>query len=136
MDQPTILTGRTMPPSAATLGWELISFDAEAQTIRVGFLGKPEFLNPAGMVQGGFLAAMLDDTMGPLVYAAHNGTKFGSTTDLHVTYLRPVKAGRIEAAGRVVKAGRSMTFLEGELFDAEGRLCARATASFFVSERG
>ena len=52
-------------PCAKTLGIEFVEIDGERGTVEVKFEAKPEFLNPAGNVQGGFLAAMLDDTMGP-----------------------------------------------------------------------
>ena len=52
------------PPCAKTLGLEFVQIDGERGTIETKFEAKPEFLNPAGNVQGGFLAAMLDDTMG------------------------------------------------------------------------
>ena len=34
-------------------------------TMTVQFDAKPEFLNPMGNIQGGFLAAMLDSTLSP-----------------------------------------------------------------------
>ena len=51
-----------MPPVAGLLGWELQEVDPEAGTIVVRFEGRPEFTNPLGNIQGGMLAAMLDDT--------------------------------------------------------------------------
>ena len=52
-----VLEGRADPPAAATtLGWELIGVDPEAGTIEIAFLASEAFLNPAGTVQGGFLA--------------------------------------------------------------------------------
>ena len=36
---------------------------------RVQFEDKQEFLNPIGNVQGGFICAMLDDTLGPALVA-------------------------------------------------------------------
>lgn len=60
------MEGRTPPPPAAvTLGFKLLEIDPELGTIRVQFEAKQEFLNPMGVVQGGFVAAMLDDTLGP-----------------------------------------------------------------------
>src|ERR1700738_820823 len=61
--------GLPMPPCAKTLGIEFAAIDGERGTAEVKFEAKPEFLNPAGTVQGGFLAAMLDDTMGPALTA-------------------------------------------------------------------
>jgi acyl-coenzyme A thioesterase PaaI-like protein len=52
-------------PCADLLGRRLLGHDEDRGWIKFGFEGKPEFLNPAGRVQGGILTAMLDDTMGP-----------------------------------------------------------------------
>ena len=125
----TIFDRFPAPPAAKLLGWSLLELDPEAGTIALAFEGKPDFCNPAGHIQGGFLAAMLDDTLGPALLAMTDGTLFGSTIDLHVHYLRVVKPGRITTTGRVVKLGSRVAFMEGELFDAAGALCARATAS-------
>ena len=38
-------------------------------TIETAFHARPEFTNAAGDVQGGLLAAMLDDTLGPALIA-------------------------------------------------------------------
>lgn len=125
----TIFDRLPKPPAARLLGWKLIACDPEAGTIEVEFNGKEEFTNPMGNIQGGLLAAMLDDTLGPAVFAMHDGRRFGSTIDLHVHYLRPVKPGIIKTTGRVRKDGKHVAFLEGELYDAAGRLCATARAS-------
>lgn len=125
----TIFDRLPAPPAAETLGWELLSVDASAGTIELAFDAKPDFTNPAGNIQGGFLAAMLDDTLGPALFAMTDGKRFGSTIDLHVHYLRPVRPGRVTTKGRVVKLGSKVAFMEGELFTAEGKLAAKATAS-------
>ena len=49
--------------------------------------------------------------------------------DMNLSFVRMVPLERITAKGRVVKAGRKVAFLEGELFDGEGRLLARATST-------
>jgi acyl-coenzyme A thioesterase PaaI-like protein len=49
-------------PCANLLGRRLLEHDEARGWTKFGFDGKPEFLNPAGRVQGGFLTAMLDDT--------------------------------------------------------------------------
>lgn len=46
------------------LGMSITSLDIQARTLDAQFLAKPEFLNRAGNVQGGFISAMLDDLMG------------------------------------------------------------------------
>lgn len=126
---PSIFDDLPMPPVAKTLGWTLRAIDAEAGTIEVGFTAGDAFVNPTGAVQGGFVAAMLDDTMGPAVFAMGNGKSFAPTLDLHVSFIRPARPGAFVGKGRVVSLGKSIAFLEGELFDADGTLVARATAT-------
>lgn len=116
-------------PSAALMGWRLIAMDPQAGTMEVGFDGKAEFRNPAGFLQGGILAAMMDDTMGPCFVVHVQGKAYPSTIDLHTHYLRPVPVGEVTVKARVVKAGKSVAFLEAELFDSTGRLSAKSTAS-------
>jgi uncharacterized protein (TIGR00369 family) len=82
-----------------------------------------------GVIQGGFLAAMLDDTMGPALVAALGPGRFAPTTDLHVQFLRPARPGRLTGRGRVVRRGKDVAFLAGELLDESGQLVACATAT-------
>jgi len=118
-----------MPPSAVLLGWELVSIDPDAGTIEVAYTATEQFLNPAGAIQGGFVAAMLDDAMGPALVATLGPGQFAPTTDLHVQFLRPAKPGRFIGRGRVVRRGRDVAFLAGELADESGELVAVATAT-------
>jgi uncharacterized protein (TIGR00369 family) len=129
MQPRSIFDDLPMPPVARTLGWTLRAIDAEAGTIEVGFTAGEAFTNPTGAVQGGFVAAMLDDTMGPAVFAMGKGEIFAPTLDLHVSFIRPARPGPFVGKARVVRFGRTIAFLEGELFDAEGELVARSTAT-------
>lgn len=125
----SIFDGLPMPPVAKTLGWTLRAIDADAGTIEVGFTAGEAFANPTGAVQGGFVAAMLDDTMGPAVFAMGKGEIFAPTLDLNVSFLKPARPGAFVGKGRVVSLGRTIAFLEGELYDGEGALIARSTAT-------
>lgn len=118
-----------LPAAAATLGWELVSISTEEGAIEVAFRASEAFLNPAGFIQGGFLAAMLDDTLGPALVAGLEPGDFAPTTDLHVQFLRPARPGRLLGRGRVVRRGRDVGFLAGELLDEEGVIVAVATAT-------
>ncbi|EFM59846.1 Hypothetical protein BIBO2_1239 [Brucella sp. BO2] len=117
------------PPTAQLLGWELIDVDVEQGTIRIAFHPDERMLNPRGTVQGGIVAAMLDDTMVPALYALTGGQYLASTIDLNVSFIRPVQPGRVIAEGRVVNRGRSVVFMEAELLSEDGKLLARATSS-------
>jgi uncharacterized protein (TIGR00369 family) len=124
------VAGRVPPPPAArTLGWNLEEIDAEAGTVRVSFDARPEFANPVGAIQGGFLAAMLDDTMGPALVATLEPDQFAPTLELKVSFLRPARPGRLVGTGRVVHKGGSIAFLAGELADESGQVLATASAT-------
>jgi uncharacterized protein (TIGR00369 family) len=125
----SIFTRLPAPPAAQTLGWELIGEDPEAGTIEIAFHPGESFLNPHGSVQGGFVAAMLDDTMGPALVSRNDGACIPASIDMNVTFVRAVKPGRVIGKGRVISQGKSIAFLEAELFDTEGNLLARATSS-------
>jgi uncharacterized protein (TIGR00369 family) len=118
-----------LPAAAVTLGWELVSISPEDGTIEVAFTASEAFLNPAGFIQGGFLAAMLDDTLGPALVAGLGPGDFAPTTDLHVQFLRPARPGRLLGRGRVVRRARDVGFLAGELVDSDGAVVAVATAT-------
>lgn len=125
-----VIDGRTAPPPAAVaLGWELLSVDPDAGTIEVAFTASDRFLNPVGVVQGGFLAAMLDDTLGPALVATLGPDQFAPTTDLHVQFLRPARPGRLVGRGRIVRRGKDIGFMSGELVDSAGAVVATATAT-------
>jgi uncharacterized protein (TIGR00369 family) len=53
-------------------------------------------------VLGAFLAAMLFDTVGPALLATLEPDQFQSTLQLNVSFLRPVRPGRLVGEGRVV----------------------------------
>jgi uncharacterized protein (TIGR00369 family) len=125
-----LMEGRAAPPPAAVLlGWEPMSADPEAGTIEVAFTATEQFLNLVGVVQGGFLAAMLDATLGPALVATLGPGQFAPTTDLHVQFLRPAHPGRLTGRGRVVRRGKDIAFLAGELLDDGGQIVAVATAT-------
>jgi molybdopterin converting factor subunit 1 len=109
---------------------------AEPGHVRMEFHATEEFLNPAGIVQGGFLTAMLDDTMGPAAIAQLGPGHFTPTLELKVSFLRPARPGRLVCDGRVVHMGKSVAFLEGSLADDEGNVVATATATARVVKVG
>jgi uncharacterized protein (TIGR00369 family) len=121
-----------MPPAAEVLGWELVAIDPDAGTIEVAFTATEQLLNPVGVIQGGFLAAMLDDTMGPALVATLGPGLFAPTADLHVQFLRPARPGRLTGRGRVVRRGQDMAFLAGELVDESGQIVAAARATALI----
>lgn len=101
--------GRLPPPrAAATLGMSVLTVSAEPGTIEAEFEARAEFTNPVGAVQGGFLAAMLDDTMGAGLSATLSAGEFAPTLNLNVSFARPAKVGKRLGKGRIVRRGKDV----------------------------
>ena len=119
-------------PCSILLGRRLLGHDKDRGWIKFGFDGTPEFLNPAGRVQGGFLTAMLDETMGPVVLLKSDGALYPSSIDMNVSFLGAAKPGPLVCEGEVLRLGKTVGFVEGRLMDNDGRLIARATSSVML----
>jgi uncharacterized protein (TIGR00369 family) len=125
----TALDRLEAPPSSKLLGWRLLDARPEQGWVRIGFDGKKEFCNPAGFVQGGILAAMLDDTMGPAVFVMTEGRLYTATITMTVNFLAPAKPGPIVGEANVTQLGKTIAFVEGRLTAADGAVLATATTS-------
>jgi uncharacterized protein (TIGR00369 family) len=119
------------PPAAALLGWTAL--ELEPGHVRVRYTARPEFGNPQGAIQGGFLAAMLDDAMGPALFTTLGADQFAPTVEMKVNFLRPARPGPVIADGRVVLRTRALAFLEGTLATEDGELVATAMATARVT---
>jgi uncharacterized protein (TIGR00369 family) len=124
---PSVFDRFKLPPASQLLGWTLRDVDAAAGTIEIGFTADERFVNPAGTVQGGFLAAMLDDTQGPALFAMTDGRVYAPTIGFDISFLKAARPGIFIGKGRVVSLGKTIVFTEAELFDEAGELVARAT---------
>ena len=74
---------------------------------------------------------MLDDTLGPALVATLGPAQFAPTLNLNVAFERPAKVGTIVGKGRVLKRGKDICFLAGELYQ-DGERIASATATAIV----
>lgn len=125
-------------PIGATLGARILELDLDAGRLEMSFVGTPALLNPAGQVQGGILGAMLDDVTASLVTASATAEERCATLDLHLSFLRPVMPGEVRASARLVRRGREICNVQGEL-SQDGRVVATATATCMlvrVTDRG
>jgi uncharacterized protein (TIGR00369 family) len=121
-----------IPRAAATLGSEVLTVDEDRGTIELAFTAIDAWTNPAGNVLGAFVAAMLYDTVGPALLATVGGDEFHSTLQLSVTFLRPVRPGRLVGTGHVVHRHGDVAALEATLADDDGSAVATATATALV----
>ena len=118
-------------PFVDLLGVELLRFGGgEAE---LGLDLKDEHSNSLGMAHGGVVMTLLDVVQAHAGRSALLGTPQEGqamiTIEMKTSFMRP-STGRLRAVGRIKHRTRSMAFTEGEVFDAQGRLCAHATGTF------
>ena len=75
---------------------------------------------------------MLDDTLGPALVATLESGQFAPTADLHVQLLAPARPGRLLGRGRIIRRGRGIAFLTGELDDQTDTVVAVAAATAVI----
>jgi len=120
---------KSRPRSSQTLGFDLIALNQAEQWVDIAFTATDDMLNPTGRVQGGFLCAMLDEALSIAGQVASGMTHIMSTLEQKTSFLAAAKPGRLVARGRVTRLGRTVVFLEGEIRDSDGKVCATATAT-------
>lgn len=123
-------------PHTDLLESEFLGFDKETLTATMRFTVRREVCTWRGGVQGGLVAGYLDDVMGYAYVAMTDGAQAPLNLEITMSLIRLVPQGAtITAKGRVVKSGRRVVFLEGELIDEEGRILARATSTALPTPR-
>lgn len=130
-----ILDRRPLAPATELLGFRPIDIDPGRGHVRIGYTAKPDFCNPLGVIQGGFLTAMVDEAMAIACVAMADFEVFVPTLELKVSFLNAGYPGPMEAEGQVLRLGKSVAFLEGSLFDGDGKLLIRASATARVTRR-
>jgi uncharacterized protein (TIGR00369 family) len=100
------------------------------------------FANPAGIMQGGFLGAFADSSMGAAAVTYAQGRRvFCSNAEMKISFLGAVAPGAdLTCTAEVVSGGRRVAFVEASVTavepgQAEGRLVARATSTYIYKER-
>ncbi len=127
--------GEVAPPAIlTTLGGVIRAVDVAAGTLETDYVGTAAFLNPAGQIQGGMLCAMLDDVTAFLVTATLRNGEFCATLNLNVSFLRPAKVGPLQARAQLVRRGRNVCHVSGELLQ-DGKPVATAVATCTVTRQ-
>ncbi len=111
------------------LGGQISAIDRDARSCTLQFQVSTEFCHSVDVVQGGFVTTMLDTTMTHAVFAVLEGVANVLTLEIKVSFLEPSRAGRFTAIGKLVKAGKSTSFMTGELYNEAGELTATATST-------
>ena len=122
---------RIPPPVFRAMQGEFLAFDLDGGWLTARFPVLEAYLNPYGSMQGGMVAAAVDNTLGPLsmLVAPPNVTR-----RLEMKYSRPITTDLefIIVTGKLVeRKGRWLTF-SAKVQDQEEMLLARARAVHWI----
>ncbi|TQJ30342.1 PaaI family thioesterase [Microbacterium sp. SLBN-146] len=128
-----IIDGRhPAPPISSHVGLEFVSV-ADGDVVMTAVPDESHY-NPIGSIHGGFFATVLDSACGCAVHSTLPAGVGYTSLEIKVSFLRPLSAdtGPVTAHGWVTRRGRSATFAEADIRDAEGRVLATASSTCLV----
>jgi uncharacterized protein (TIGR00369 family) len=119
-------------PFVAKLG--IIADRLEEDEVRLRLPWDPSNVTIGDMVHGGAIATLADLTV---MAAAWCGAEAppelrGVTVSMALDFMAPARATDVIGVGRVLRRGRSLVNCEAEIVDPEGRLVAKALATYKV----
>jgi uncharacterized protein (TIGR00369 family) len=126
-DVRTLIENQPKPVCAALTSFTIVDLDADIGLVRVEFAPQPAFENHFGNIQGGFAVAMLDVPISCAVFAKVR--QWLPTVEIKASFVAPARIGKCIGEGRVIRAGRSVVFVEGRIFGADGQLAVHGTAT-------
>ena len=107
-----------------------IKADALEQGVaRLSMLVRPEFMTSWGTAHGGSILALLDITLSMTARTLYDPPRSIMTIDLSTQFIGTA-TGVLKSEGRVMKAGKSTIFCEGEVRSEAGELVAKAIGTF------
>ena len=81
-------------------------------------------LNPFNTVQGGMIASAIDEITSISVNIFTKDEFLPSSTDIHITFHRPLFEGKIFGTAKIIKLGKQLVSIEGKLFSSSGKIAA------------
>ena len=101
----------------------------EKGVARLSMVVKPEFMTSWGTAHGGSILSLLDITLSMTARTLYDPPRSIMTIDLSTQFISTC-TGVLRAEGRVMRAGKSTIFCEGEARDEKGELVAKAIGTF------
>ncbi len=116
---------------------ETLQFGTEVELGRAVFEAIPghHAYNPIGVMQGGYVAAMLDSALGCAVHTMLEETQAYTTLEFKMSYGRAIRPRAVACARRHRSRWGGGGFAEATLTDAAGRVLASASSTLLVFAR-
>jgi uncharacterized protein (TIGR00369 family) len=101
----------------------------EKGVARLSMQIRPEFMTSWGTAHGGSILSLLDITLSMTARTLYDPPRSIMTIDLNTQFIGTT-TGLLRCEGRVMKAGQTTIFCEGEARDEKGELVAKAIGTF------
>ncbi len=106
-------------------------FKVTEDGVEVSFQADSRQAGYKGVVHGGIITALLDETIGWAV--AVERKKLFMTAEITVRFVRPLPVGlAVIVRGRPLEHKSRYSIAEGEIVDADGLIYAKASGKFFL----
>jgi uncharacterized protein (TIGR00369 family) len=127
MGQKMLRGEQPAPPIARLIGFTLKAIEPGRAVFEMD--AGPRHHNPLGTLHGGVYCDLADAAMG-FAYAATLGEgETFTTVELKINFLRAVREARLTAEARVIKAGRTLGYVECDVTDESGQLVAKVSST-------
>ena len=129
---------KSASPYSRTLAAEVVELAPNRSTLRLPyqdiFVGDPE----SGVIAGGVVTALLDQTCGYAVWASLQAFSTIATLDLRIDYMRPARPREtLLAQAECYKLGRSIAFVRGLAYESDpADPVAAAQGTFVLTTNG
>ena len=113
------------------MGIQFLGVVDGATTLQLDLLQK--HMSRANRVHGGVLFTLLDSALGRAILNALPDGRGCATVEIKINYFRPVQGGRVIARAWKRELTKSLGYAEGEVLNEEGKVLARASGTFFLT---
>lgn len=91
---------------------------------------REELCQPQGIMHGGATASLIDTATAFAIITLLDEGEKTSTVDLTIHYMRPVSAGEITCAARVLRAGKRLLTVSADVAAEDGKPIATALSTY------
>jgi|BEDMetMinimDraft_2_1075160.scaffolds.fasta_scaffold00187_4 uncharacterized protein (TIGR00369 family) len=133
MENPTeeqLIAYIELHPISKLLGLKVVEITREHITVRFPF--KELISIPGSMIHGGISMYVLDTICWSIARLVSDSQVL--TLELKITFLAPLKGNEFKVIGKILKKGKRVIFVEGEIYNDKQELCVKALGTFMKIE--
>jgi acyl-coenzyme A thioesterase PaaI-like protein len=121
------------PPVFLMMNGDVLSYDASKGTMEISYPVTAEYMNPFGRMQGGMLAAAIDNTLGPLSMLV---APLNYTRHLEIKYRKAIsiETSVITVCAKYINKTKRQLQFSASVFDSESVELATARAVHWIVE--